>query len=397
MPASILTDALFDSLASSVLPIERAETLPPVCYTDPQFYEFEKEAVFNHEWLCAGRESQVSSPGDFFTTAIIDEPLIVVRDFDGELRAMSAVCQHRAMLVAEGCGNTRRFVCPYHKWSYRLDGALSNCPAMDRTENFDKSEIRLPTLKVETWLGFVFVNFDADAPPLAPRLKYVEEAIDRYDLTSAELAGDPQTSVFPWNWKVMFENNNDGYHANRLHSGPLHDFIPSSLASFPQLPEDTAGYLRYNGTLHTDASFNATQKAVLPIFPKLTKEDRNQAIFANIPPSLSLVLTSDMAIYLVVRATGPETNAMDVGELVAPGAAKDPGFVHRLEMIRAAAGIIMAQDQHVDALVQVGLRSRFAARSRYSWQEGAQIDLNNWLVPRYRSCWQRLRADGVEP
>ena len=396
MPASLLTDAFFDSLASSVLPIEQAETLPPVCYTDPQFYEFEKEAVFNHEWLCAGRESQVSSPGDYFTTAIIGEPLIVVRDLDGELRAMSAVCQHRAMLVAAGSGNTRRFVCPYHKWSYHLDGALSNCPAMDRTENFDKSEIRLPTLKVETWLGFIFVNFDADAPPLAPRLKYVEEAIDRYDLINAELAGDPQTSVFPWNWKVMFENNNDGYHANRLHSGPLHDFIPSSLASFPQLPEDTAGYLRYNGTLHPDASFNATQKAVLPIFPKLTKEDRNQVIFANIPPSLSLVLTSDMAIYLVVRATGPETNEMDVGELVAPGAAEDPGFVHRLEMIRAAAGIIMAQDQHVDALVQVGLRSRFASRGRYSWQEGAQIDLNNWLVPRYRSCWQRLRADGVD-
>ena len=75
-------------------------------------------------------------------------------------------------------------------------------------------------------------------PPLAPRLKYVEAAIERYDLANAELADDPQTSVFPWNWKVMFENNNDGYHANRLHSGPLHDFIPSSMASFPELPED---------------------------------------------------------------------------------------------------------------------------------------------------------------
>ena len=396
MPASPLTDAFFESLESSIQPIERAETLPPLCYTDSQFYEFEKEAVFNHEWLCVGRESQVSEPGDYFTTAIVGEPLIIARDPSGELRALSAVCRHRAMLVAEGSGNARRLVCPYHKWSYTLDGALSNCPAMERTENFDKAGIRLPALKVETWLGFVFVNFDADAPPLAPRLRYVAQAIERYELAGAELAGAPQTSVFPWNWKVMFENNNDGYHANRLHSGPLHDFIPSSMASFPQLPADTGGYLRYNGTRHPDASFNATQKAVLPIFPKLTEEDRNRVIFANIPPSLSLVLTCDMAIYLVVRATGPETNEMDVGELVVPGAAQDPGFVHRLEMIRAAAGIIMAQDQHVDELVQVGLRSRFAPRGRYSWQEGAQIDLNNWLVPRYRSCWQRLRANGTE-
>lgn len=392
MQSSPLSDVFFESLSSSTLPIERAETLPPLCYTDAQFYEFEKEAVFNHEWLCVGREAQVSQPGDYFTTSIVSEPLIVARDLQGNLRALSAVCQHRAMLVAQGSGNTRRFVCPYHKWSYALDGALSNCPAMDRTADFDISSIRLPALKVETWLGFVFVNFDDDAPPLAPRLTYVEAAVERYDLANAELAGDPQLSVFPWNWKVMFENNNDGYHANRLHSGPLHDFIPSSLASFPALPENTAGYLRYNGTRHPDASFNATQKAVLPIFPKLTREDRNRVIFANIPPSLSLVLTSDLAIYLVVRATGPETNEMDVGELVAPGARDDPGFIHRLDMIRAAAGIIMAQDQHVDALVQVGLRSRFAARGRYSWQEGAQIDLNNWLVPRYKSCWQRLRG-----
>ena len=191
----------------------------------------------------------------------------------------------------------------------------------------------------------------------------------------------------------MFENNNDGYHANRLHQGPLHDFIPSAKASFPELPADTGGYLRYNGTLHPDASFNATQKAVLPIFPNLTDEDRNQVIFANIPPSLSLVLTSEMVIYLIVRATGPETNEMDVGELVVPGAQDDPSFEHRLELINSAAGKIMAQDQHVDELVQVGLRSRFATRGRYSWQEGAQIDLNNWLVPRYQSCWKKINEN----
>jgi len=391
-----LSDAFFESLDSSTLPRELAETLPPLCYTNSEFYEFEKEAVFNHEWLCVGRESQVSRPGDYFTTSIIDEPLVVARDLDGDIRAVSAVCQHRGMLVAEGSGNARRFVCPYHKWSYALDGALANCPAMEKTERFDKSRIRLPALRVETWQGFVFVNFDADAAPLTPRLRYVAAAIERYGLADAEPADEPQTSVFPWNWKVMFENNNDGYHANRLHSGPLHDFIPSALASFPELPEDTAGYLRYNGTTHMDASFNATQRAVLPIFPRLTREDRNRVIFANIPPSLSLVLTSDMAIYLVVRATGPQTNEMDVGEMVAPGAAAAAGFVHRLEMIRAAAGIIMAQDQHVDALVQVGLRSRFAARGRYSWQEGAQIDLNRWLVPRYQACWQRMRDQELE-
>jgi phenylpropionate dioxygenase-like ring-hydroxylating dioxygenase large terminal subunit len=391
MHASFMNDDFFGGLDSSDLPVEDAESLPPLCYTNREFYEFEKEALFNHEWLCAGRESWVGKPGDYFTTSIIGEPLVICRDLDGNVRALSAVCQHRAMLVAEGSGNARGFVCPYHHWAYALDGRLVTSPAMNKTRDFDKSKIRLPALKVEVWLGFIFVNFDRDAPPLGPRLRAVADAIERYQLATAEEAGPLQTVKFPWNWKVMFENNNDGYHANRLHHGPLHDFVPSERSSFPPLPPDTAGYLRRNGTLHPDASFNATQKAILPVFPQLIEEDRAVMVFANVPPTLSLVLTSDMVIYLIVRADGPETHAMDVGELVAPGASKKPGFEHCIAMIMDAAGKIMAQDQHVDELVQIGLRSRFATRSRYSWQEGAQKQFNSWLVPRYQSCWKGVR------
>ncbi|TDI63846.1 MAG: aromatic ring-hydroxylating dioxygenase subunit alpha [Alphaproteobacteria bacterium] len=391
MNNSLLTDAFFNRLHSSVLPIEDAETLPPECYTDSAFYEFEKEALFSHEWLCAGRESWAAEPGDYFTTSIIGEPIIVVRDRDGVLRAMSAVCQHRAMLVAEGSGNTRGFVCPYHHWTYALDGKLVSAPAMDKTCNFDKSEFNLPEFKVEVWLGFIFIHFDTDAPPLSPRLEAVAEAIAPYDLANTEGPRPEPGTRFEWNWKVMFENNNDGYHANRLHQGPLHDFVPSRLASFPELPEGTAGYLRFNGTTHPDASFNATQKALFPLFPNLTEERRNQMLFTNIPPTLSLILSCDMVIYLIVRADGPETFTMDTGVLFAPGAMADPAFGHRLDMTMSTAMEIMAQDQHVDGLIQVGLRSRFAKRGRYSWQEGAQRQLNGWLVPRYQACWERLR------
>jgi len=389
MPGDILSDGFFDSLATSTLGLDRAETLPPACYTDAAFYDFEKEALFNHEWLCVGRESWVSEPGDYFTTRIIGEPIIVARTRRGELKAMSAVCQHRAMLVAEGRGNARGFVCPYHHWVYGLGGELVNAPAMERTCGFDKRAIRLPTFRLETWLGFIFINFDQCAAPLAPRLARVAEAVAGYDLAAAD--GPPIiTGSFAWNWKVMFENNNDGYHANKLHQGPLHDFVPSELASFPESGAADAGFLRFNGTTHPDASFNPTQKAVLPIFPALTQADRARMTFANVPPTLSLVLTSDLVIYLILRATGPETMEQDTGVLVAPGAMDDPAFPHRLDMIMTSAGKIIAQDMHVDALVQEGLRSRFAVRGRYSWQEGAQGQFNRWLVPRYQGTWRRL-------
>ena len=164
---------------------------------------------------------------------------------------------------------------------------------------------RLPTFQVEIWQGFIFINFDAEAPPLAPRLAAVAEAIAGYDLADAE-ALTPITGKFPWNWKVMFENNNDGYHASKLHRGPLHDFIPSERATFPEAKSSDAGFLRFNGTLHPDASFNPTQRAVLPIFPRLTEEDRGRMTFANVPPTLSLVLTCDLVIYLILRPCGAE-------------------------------------------------------------------------------------------
>lgn len=392
MRTSILDDAFFASLDSSVIDLAEAETLPPACYVDREFYEFEKEAVFNHEWLCVGREAWVMEPGDYFTTSIVDEPIIVCRTRKGELKAMSAVCQHRAMLVAEGHGNTRGFLCPYHHWTYSLEGDLVNAPAMERTCGFDKKKVGLPRFQLEVWHGFIFVNFDLQAPPLAPRLAALEEALAPYDLARAEGPRPDPAPRYPWNWKVMFENNNDGYHANRLHRGPLHDFVPSALAVFPDLPEDTAGYLRFNGTTHPDASFNPTQKAVLPVFPGLDEAGRNRMVFANVPPTLSLVLTSDLVIYMILRADGPETHEMETGILVAPGAMDDPAFKPRLNMIMAAAGEIISQDLHVDGLVQKGLRSRYAPRGRYSWQEGAQRAFNGWLTPRYKAAWERMKA-----
>jgi len=171
----------------------------------------------------------------------------------------------------------------------------------------------------------------------------------------------------------MFENNNEGYHASTLHGGPLHDFMPSERAEFPEADAADARFLRYNGTLHKDASFNPTQVAQRPIFPGLNDFDRNRMTFAKIPPTLSLVMMSDMVIYFILGPTGPETMEQDVGFIVAPGATKHPAFQHKFDPNMNSAGHIIAQDMHVDGPVQVGLRPKFAPRGRYCQQEGAQI------------------------
>lgn len=392
MSPFFLNDEFFDSLESSIQEIEHANTLPPLCYTDAGFFDFEKRALFDHEWLCVGRVDWLPNPGDFYTTTVVNEPIVVVHDRDGTIRAMSSVCQHRAMLVAEGAGNTRTFTCPYHHWVYNLKGDLINAPAMEKTCNFHKETSGLPNFKLEIWHGFIFINFDDDAKPLAPRLTALEPILANYEIASAEGPAPDRDIQYPFSWKVMFENNNDGYHANRLHQGEFHDYIPSELAEFPELlPEETAGFYRTNGTLHKDASFNPTQKALMPVFPKLNDEERNRMAFANLPPSLSLVLTCDAVIYLILRADGPESHQLDLGVLFAKGAMDDPEFDKKMEMVVERALDINAQDIHVDELVQKGLRSRYAPRGRYSWQEGAQRQFNTWLVPRYRAQWEQMK------
>jgi phenylpropionate dioxygenase-like ring-hydroxylating dioxygenase large terminal subunit len=382
---TLLTQDLFASFETSVRDTLDAESLPPLCYTDEEFFRFEKRAIFYREWLCVGREEWAEKPGDYFTASHSGEPVIVARDLDGTLNAMSAVCQHRAMLVAEGSGNTRGFVCPYHHWSYGLDGTLVGAPAMGRTCDFERKQHSLPRIRIEVWHGFVFVNFDEDAAPLAPRLHALEDVMANYDMASlrGETPGAP--TVYPWNWKVMFENNNDGYHANRLHHGPLHDIVPSNLASFPELPEDTAGYYRLNGSVHPDASFNATLKAVFPIFPKLTDAERERVVFVNLPPSLSMVVMTDMILFLILDAQAADRHALTMATLIRPEGLADPLYQQRMDMNNAAVKEIVEQDLHVDLMVQAGLNSKYAPRGRYSWQEGAQRQFNLWLVDRYKA------------
>jgi nitrite reductase/ring-hydroxylating ferredoxin subunit len=140
MSRSILTDELFESFSSSILPSADAESLPPACYVDEEFFRFEKQALFYREWLCVGRESWVRESGDYFTSRHVGEPIVVTRTREGEVAAMSAVCQHRGMVVAEGYGNVKSLLCPYHHWVYSLSGELIGAPEMGRTCNFDKAE-----------------------------------------------------------------------------------------------------------------------------------------------------------------------------------------------------------------------------------------------------------------
>ncbi len=389
----ILTTDLLAELDASTVDVARAATLPAALYTSDEFLQFEHEALFAHEWLCVGRASRVPNPGDWFTVTIAGEPLIVVRDKQGGINCLSAVCQHRAMAVCDGEGNSTTFTCPYHHWIYGLDGRLLGAPAMERTEGFDKQDFPLATLRVEQWQGFVFVNLDRDAKPLAPTLAAYEPYLANYDVADAVCPGTFTLTDLPWNWKVMFENFNDGYHANRLHQY-VQDFCPSSMTEFPAgFTPDSNVIFRRAGYTHMDGGFNATHRTIMPVFPDLTDEQRTYSTFALMPPTLCFGTAPDQCFFFLVRPKTANTIDVEIGYLFHPSALDDPLFEHKLALSDAGVQVFVRQDQDATTKVQIGLGSRFAPRGRYSWQEESHVHFNRWLVQRYRAHW---RADDID-
>lgn len=380
-----LDPEIMDGLEASIADVSHAATLPPELYTSADVLAFETEALYMKEWLCVGRAERIPNVGDWFTVTIVDEPLIIARNKEGEVCAMSAVCQHRAMQVCEGEGNSTTFKCPYHHWNYGLDGRLLGAPAMERTEAFDKADFGLPQLRVEEWLGFVFVNFDTDAAALTPTLERYTPFLDNYDLENAICPGTFTLEGMPWNWKVMFENFNDGYHANRLHQY-VQDFCPSSMSEFPVPWDDDSNVIfRTGGYTHIDGGFNATHRVIMDVFPDLTDEERTRSTFALVPPTLCFGTAPDQCFFFLIRPTGPETIDVEIGYIFHPSALDDPLFEQKMALSDAGVQVFVEQDQDATMKVQRGLRSRFAPRGRYSWQEESHIQFNRWLVQRYRS------------
>jgi choline monooxygenase len=196
--------------------IECAWTLASRYYTDPAILEQERRKIFARTWQLAGRLDALAAPGSYFTTSLIGEPIIVVRDLEGRLRVFSNVCRHRAGPVAEGSGCRKNFQCGYHGWTYTLDGRLIGTPDVDGMEFFDRSEFGLVSLRVETWGPFIFATFDPDAPALA---EFLEEAAapEFVDSVAAMRLVERRDYTVECNWKVYVDNYLEGYHIPIAH------------------------------------------------------------------------------------------------------------------------------------------------------------------------------------
>jgi phenylpropionate dioxygenase-like ring-hydroxylating dioxygenase large terminal subunit len=387
VPIGHVVQTILDKLDGSLGDVRDALALPPECYTSPDWFEFERRAIFDRDWVVLAHHNVIPDKGDYVSIEINGEPLLVVRGRDDAVRVLSAVCRHRGHLLGQGQGNARSFTCPFHAWTYDLEGALTSAPEMDGTLPFEelKRTACLPRFRHEIWNGFIFVNMDGKAEPLAPRLKGLTALLANHRMDELAAIGTVDWAGNPWNWKFMQENALEPYHTHYLHTG-IHDFAPSANVRFTEWDDsDDAAIYREVGFTHLDGGFNVSQRALFPPIPTLTEAERSRVVFAAVMPNLFIGAQGDVVFYFVILPQAAGDITLRVGLLTTYDNLGLPTADALLKGTLDGIGIFNEQDVVANISTAKGMRSRIAPRSRWAPAEKTLVQINAWLIKRYKA------------
>jgi|TARA_R110002126_G_scaffold154378_1_gene301473 phenylpropionate dioxygenase-like ring-hydroxylating dioxygenase large terminal subunit len=356
---------------------ERARAMPPSVYTSEDFLKSELDRIFAKDWFCVGRSSALANSGDYVTLELAEQPIIVLRDATGTLKAMSNVCRHRMSTLLEGSGNTKSIVCPYHAWTYNLDGSLRGAPAMSQNEGFCKSDYRLPNVRCQEWLGWVFVTLSAEAPDVSKQLAKVEELVGDYDM-----AGYTQTffETHTWNtnWKVLAENFMESYHLPVCHAGTIGGLSKLDEMICPP-GEDAFNY----HTILKDESLKIAMAH--PSNTRMQGDRRRTTFLLAIYPSLMITLTPGYFWYLSLHPDGVDHVRIGFGGGMSDDYADDPDAQANFERLKALLDDVNVEDKGCTEKVYKGLSSNGATAGHLSHLERPNYDFAHYINRRIQN------------
>ncbi len=347
-------------------------TLPAAAYSHVSHYRAECDRIFRKEWLLVASAEQLREPGDYVALDLVGEPIVVVRDADGEVRALSSVCRHRYMLVAEPGtrGRTDCLTCPYHRWRYDLDGRLTSAPFMGDVDGFERESHRLPSFPVEIWEGLVFVSLDPEPPPLAPRLQPVRDALARYRVAGARQVAF-YDKVWNCNWKVAVENASECYHHLGTHEELLEAVVPSrgtyAAAGGP-------GYAVHRTPVAQGSDWGIPAN---DIDTGLLAEDLEEMAVFTIFPCTLVLNAGPLVLWFSFLPEGVD-RCRFLNGFLAPPALADAGLVDEDEMAQFM-NEVNDQDERIVELVQRGVGSAHAEPGMLSHKEPALVDFYAYL------------------
>jgi choline monooxygenase len=261
-----------------------AVTLPARAYTDPAMFDRERRELFARSWVPVCTTAQVKEPGDFVATSIAGEPVVVIRGDDGELRALSNVCRHRASLLVREAGNCPRVLrCPYHGWTYGHDGQLVGVPEARGFDDLDRNAVALPQFSLGVMAGLVCVNLDPDPEQLAGWFGDLELRLSAFGLERLRVQG-PFIDVYDHNWKVIADNYLEGYHIPVGHPGLLRMLDYKRYTPTPGRHHSWIDGPLREGTRSRDRLERLYQRAYEPM-PGFPPELANSWTYAHLFPS----------------------------------------------------------------------------------------------------------------
>ena len=302
-----------------------ARTMPSAFYTLSSFHELEKEEIFRKEWVCLGHVGEIPNTGDYFTSELIGEQIIVSRDKENQVHVLSNVCRHRGNLVAQGKGNKRSFVCEYHAWTYDIDGTLKTAPLMKKVKNFDYKKCSLPRLNSEIWNNFIFVNLDGNADPLSPQLKKLDKILHNYHHELRNLLFTEET-VWNTNWKNLTENFMEGYHLFATHPKTLQPMTPTQLCKKVPGEDAWTAYRSY---------YDPNYPPRGPFHEDMTEDEQKNSVLFNVFPSFVIAVAANYTLYLCLRPAGVDKVAIRWGIAGLKEDPNDPEVVAYIDLCKA--------------------------------------------------------------
>ena len=352
-------------------PLERSQALPPSVYTSPGLYELELERIWRHSWLHVGRVEELEKRGDWITANLVGEPVMVVRGQDDKLRAMSRVCPHRYMDVlgdAKGRrGNKEQFVCPYHSWSFGLNGQLTGAPLMSGSEVFaeERDAYCLIELPLTEWQGFLFVNLDQGATPLAPSLTQVDAFLGNYDLAEWRLVDTIEWGETEANWKLVVDNGREAYHHQGTHRDSLEPLWPAHMVEYEA--SDSSDFFLLRMFVSPEAATGQEDghyinPTLVPAAPRLTPFERSHYMVIGVYPGFIVAPGPDAVFTLSWMPTSPTKHTLDIGIYLHESRLDHPNIDGVIEEARAWITLIQSQDAAAIQSVQRSATTRLIRR-----------------------------------
>jgi phenylpropionate dioxygenase-like ring-hydroxylating dioxygenase large terminal subunit len=350
-----------------------ARSLDANGYTSEAFFKAEMEHIHLRKWILLGRLDEWADPGFYRAMDTVGGPVLVVRDDANVLRAFANTCRHRGALLLEGCGVERKILCPYHAWSYRLNGKLLAAPSMEETIGFQKKDWGLSPIRLETWAGFVFINYADDAPSLRDDLG------DLVDLLASHAMDD---MVCTWrheldvrcNWKLLVENAMETYHTGTVHA--------ATVGSQKSVSYSGAG--EWMGMQVLSKSSIAVLHGEPPFKPiaSLSDQAKEGTFFTFLHPTTQFCNAQDCMWWLTVRPVAPDRTILSIGGCFPKDTVAQDYFEADAAPYYKRWEAVAREDAGVLEKLQTAIVSKRFRPGPLSWRDDLVHTFDQWVLNR---------------